>query len=170
MLAKAVAVAFVLLFPLIFGPADAEDEIFGIWRDPAMQADVFLYACDDGLCGDLVRLPEKAARQDLKNPDPAKRGRNLLGLTVIDGFHRIDRSGSMWIGGGDQGRLPGRIYVPTNGDTLGDAANTYVISLTSKDTLTIGIDNCLFSCLASYKWFRVGGDDRPRTSRQSGRN
>lgn len=171
-LLKAIAITFLLLYVIDFrsAHADFEDDIFGVWRDPAMQADILLYACDGGLCGDLVRLPENADRQDSKNPDPGKRGRHLLGLTVIDGFRRANPSGTVWVGGGDQGRLPGRIYIPTNGDTLGDSENTYVISLITNETLTIGIENCLFSCFAEYKWFRVGNDDRTERSRQADRN
>ncbi len=158
---RTAASLFLLVFPALSpARADGNNEIFGLWRDPAMQAHVLLYACDTGLCGDLVQLPDNAEPRDLNNPDPEQRSRNLLGLTVIDGFRKADDTGTVWIGGGEQGRLPGRIYVPTNGDTLGDAENTYVIHLTAKDTLTIGIDNCLFSCFAKNTWRRVGRSDR----------
>lgn len=137
------------------GAAGNDPSIFGLWREPDRQAVVRVYPCDGKLCGDLVRLPPDAARTDVNNPDPALKGRRLLGLTVIEGFSRADDTGRIWIGGGEQGRLPGRIYVPANGDTLGDAGNSYVIRLRDENSLTIGISNCVLTCFAKSIWRRV---------------
>ena len=154
------------LSPMPAGAApQGESTVFGLWREPDRQAVVKVYPCDGKLCGDLVRLPAGAVAVDENNPDPALRGRSLIGLTVIEGFSAVDDTERAWIGGGRQGRLPGRIYVPANGDTLGDAHNTYLIRLRDRDTLTIGIGNCFLTCLATSTWQRVRPDaarDLPR--------
>jgi hypothetical protein len=145
-----------LLMPMAGGAgSDAGPSIFGLWREPAWGAEVRLYPCAGALCGRLVRLPEDAPGNDRNNPDPAKQARGLVGLTVIHGFRRGDAAGRTWIGGGRQGGLPGRIYVPANGDTLGDAENAYAIRLEDADRLTIGIHGCVFSCFAKSTWTRV---------------
>ncbi|MGB0748222.1 MAG: DUF2147 domain-containing protein [Magnetospiraceae bacterium] len=135
-----------------------EAHIFGLWREPAMRAEVKVYACGAHLCGDLVQLPADAPREDIHNPDPTQQGRDLQGLTIIEGFRRLDPSGKVWVGGGDFGRIPGRIYVPSNGDTLGDAENTYAITLIDPDTLTIAIHNCVLTCFGKSKWVRISSE------------
>jgi hypothetical protein len=135
--------------------ADTAPSIFGFWREAEMQALVRVYPCAGKLCGDLVDLPEDAPQSDTRNPDPADRGRPLIGITLIEGFRPLDKNGHIWIGGGEQGRLPGRIYVPSNGDTLGDADNTYVIRLTDRNSLSIGIYDCFLTCLGKSTWQRV---------------
>jgi uncharacterized protein (DUF2147 family) len=149
--------------PAAAGAATDTDDglsIFGLWREPRRQAVVRVYPCGDRLCGDMVWLPPGAVAVDRNNPDPTLRARSLIGLKVIDGFSPADGTGLVWTGGGDQGRIPGRIYVPANGDTLGDAENTYVIRLRDRDALTIGIGNCVWTCFATSQWERV----RPLTS------
>lgn len=143
---------------VIAGPAAGgqdDPSIFGRWRAPEWRAEVVIYPCGASLCGDLVALPDDAPKTDVNNPDPAAKARKLLGLRLIEDFRRVDAAGHTWVGGGEQGRRPGRIYVPTNGDTLGDAENAYVIRLEGIDMLTIGIRNCLLSCLVKSTWIRV---------------
>jgi hypothetical protein len=48
--------------------------------------------------------------------------------------------------------LPGRIYLPLNGDTLSDSRNRYQISLL-RDMLTISVANCHWlSCFGKSVW------------------
>ena len=103
----------------------SEPSIFGVWIEPDMQAEVQVFPCGEAICGELIHLPDGSPRTDSNNPDPALRDRPLLGLRVLRDFRPAGPD--LWEGGGRQGRLPGRLYVPANGDTLGDADNTYVI-------------------------------------------
>ena len=48
---------------------------------------------------------------------------------------------------------PGRIYLPLNGDTLGDAGNTYEIIYDGERSLTIRKKGC-WACLLSSQWQR----------------
>ena len=130
-------------------------QVFGLWLDPSIGAQVRLVPCGDGLCGDLVRLPAEAPRTDVNNPDPGLRGRPLLGLRIVENFRPA--GDGLWDGGGMQGARPGRIYLPANGDTLGDDANTYRIKLTGPDRLSIGIKDCLLTCGMNRIWRRVDG-------------
>jgi hypothetical protein len=131
------------------GPAD-------LWRDPDMGVDIATYACEDHagkLCGRITRVPDGRAQTDEKNPDPAQRARPLLGLEILQGFEPV--APGRWEGGGDYGRRPGRIYVPANGDTLGDHRNRYQLVIEG-DTLTISIANCrLLDCIGKSVWQRI---------------
>ncbi len=99
--------------------------IHGLWIEPETGGSVKLYACEDGvsLCGRIISLPQGKQRLDENNPDPALRERDLVGLEILQDFKPV--ATGVWEGGGEQGRIPGRIYLPVNGDTLGDAKNTY---------------------------------------------
>lgn len=150
-------IAFVAALLGCAGPSAASN-VFGLWREPDMGALVELYRCDKALCGRLIDLPVSAPAQDLKNPVPALQSRPLVGLQVVEGFRRIDDG--PWIGGGGDGREPGRIYLPLNGDTLGDAENTYAIRLDGPDTLTVGLHGCVMTCFLNSTWYRVTLGDR----------
>lgn len=135
------------------GPAD-------LWRDPDMGVDIATYDCEDHagkLCGRITRVPDTGAQTDEKNPDPTQRARPLLGLEILQGFEPV--APGRWEGGGDFGRRPGRIYVPANGDTLGDHRNRYQLVIEG-DTLTISIANCrLLDCIGKSVWRRVASDN-----------
>lgn len=83
--------------------------------------------CGDLLCGKLVwfRWPNDAQGQplnDLKNPDPALRGRPLLGLTVLSGLRPV----------GEGKWENGIIYNPDDGKTYHAQA-----SFKDNDTLRV---------------------------------
>ncbi|MBX9606743.1 MAG: DUF2147 domain-containing protein [Gammaproteobacteria bacterium] len=100
-----------------------------------------------------MRVPPESPQVDKHNADPALRERPLLGLEIVSGFKRI--ASDRWEGGGEFGQRAGRIYLPSNGDTLGDHRNRYEIRLQG-DRLVIRIANCaLLSCLATSVWERV---------------
>ncbi len=133
--------------------AVANDSLHGLWIEPDMGAMVRLGYCEDGvsLCGRVETVTDDSRRFDTKNPDPTLRGRDLVGQYLLwnfkpDGLNR-------WLGGGKNGALPGRIYLPINGDTLGDAKNTYEIVFDGKDSLTIRKAGC-WACLLSSRWQR----------------
>ncbi|MCI3132822.1 DUF2147 domain-containing protein [Phenylobacterium aquaticum] len=51
------------------------------------------------ICGRLVRLKTEACRKrlDVQNPDPAQRGRHVLGLEILHGL--TESSPGVWAGG-----------------------------------------------------------------------
>ncbi len=82
----------------------------GVWMDATERIKVDIAPCGDALCGDIVwfRWPNDAAGLplvDLNNPDPALRGRPLLGLRVL---HSLRSEGPGRWGGG-------MIYNPDDG-------------------------------------------------------
>ncbi|OFX10577.1 MAG: hypothetical protein A2516_09065 [Alphaproteobacteria bacterium RIFOXYD12_FULL_60_8] len=82
----------------------------GIWLHPNQRIHVEIVPCENRLCGQIVwfRWPNDAEGLplvDLKNPNPALRGRPLMGLQVLDGLLRAED--------GTWGN--GRIYNPDDG-------------------------------------------------------
>ncbi len=74
----------------LLSPAQAGDDISGVWWSPRKDAKLEMKIDTQGrLSGRLIAIPEKDASQlDSKNPDPVMRNRSLLGLTVFSGFVR----------------------------------------------------------------------------------
>ncbi|MEQ8660977.1 MAG: DUF2147 domain-containing protein [Gammaproteobacteria bacterium] len=128
----------------------------GVWLEPKSGASVATYACAEDarkLCGRIVRVPADGPQHDRENPDPALRGRALLGLEIVTAFSEV--APQRWEGGGRHGALPGRIYLPANGDTLGDHRNRYVIAV-APDRLVISVANCSWlNCLVTSEWTRL---------------
>ena len=97
------------------------DAVVGTWRteagDQGGRAHVEIRRRGDRYVGTIVSLEEPLfeaghpragqPKVDLENPDPAKRERPIVGLTILDGF-TYDGDGT-WAGG--------TIYDPANGKT-----------------------------------------------------
>ncbi len=128
----------------------------GVWKEPESGLLVRTHPCVNSnlhLCGTIVEVPHDAETMDVHNPDPRLRGRTLLNLEIVRDFEAV--SINRWQGGGDFGRRPGRIYLPLNGDTLGDHKNRYEIAF-EKDRLVVRIADCqLMNCLTKSVWKRV---------------
>lgn len=92
-------------------PAEALDPTpVGVWQDASNRIQVEIAPCGDRLCGTLVwfRWPNDAQGLplvDLRNKDPALRGRALLGLTILRDLRRTGER--TWEGG--------EIYNPEDG-------------------------------------------------------
>jgi uncharacterized protein (DUF2147 family) len=105
-------VYILLLALLVTTPADARSPTpVGVWRDASKRVLVKITPCGDLLCGRLVwfKWPNDAdglPLVDLKNADPALRGRPLLGLTILRGLRRTEKD--MW--------EEGEIYDPDDGE------------------------------------------------------
>lgn len=84
-------------------PADA---ITGVWQTQS-GGYVQIYAADDGYAGKVVGSVDGQPRHDVNNPDPAKRGRRLLGVTLMHGLQYA----------GDRTWDDGEIYAPDSGET-----------------------------------------------------
>ncbi|MFO1435193.1 MAG: DUF2147 domain-containing protein, partial [Gammaproteobacteria bacterium] len=92
-------------------------DVRGVWRDPKSDFEIETYTCphtESLLCGRIVRISKAALQTDRNNPDPRLRDRTLLGLQILEAFQPT--SPDHWEGGGENGKLPGRIYLPLNGD------------------------------------------------------
>lgn len=123
------AFACVLYLSLIaVPPAGAQGQApVGVWLHANGRIRLEIAPCGDLLCGKLVwfRWPNDAQGQplnDLKNPDPALRGRPLLGLTVLSGLRPV----------GEGKWEDGVIYNPDDGKTYHAQA-----SFKDNDTLRV---------------------------------
>lgn len=149
---------FLFCAALAVAPAPAANapDIYGTWREPEAGLEVEIFGCAADarlLCGRIVKVPPQGPTQDIHNAQPELRERPLLGLEILSAFQPVAED--RWEGGGEFGRKPGRIYLPANGDTLGDYRNRYEIRHTG-DELVIRIANCgMFNCLGKSVWKRV---------------
>jgi uncharacterized protein (DUF2147 family) len=100
--------------------AAGADEIVGTWDTGAGTSFVRIVRCGDAYCGDIAWIqppacPPEAERgaavepqRDTRNPDPALRGRPLLGLRILKRFSYRSEDAA-WTGGD--------IYDPEQGKT-----------------------------------------------------
>jgi uncharacterized protein (DUF2147 family) len=78
--------------------------VSGVWTTEHKDANIRIAACGAALCGTIVGLAEPAdkdgrAKTDVNNPDPAKRARPLVGLTILTGLTPGgEASGGTWRG------------------------------------------------------------------------
>jgi uncharacterized protein (DUF2147 family) len=97
-----------LLLPLlILLTGNAPPNVHGLWRTDDGKGIVRIGACGERTCGWIVRVLDKrpdVPTTDVKNPDPARRSRPILGLPTLTGF---TREGATWKGG--------RAYDPKSG-------------------------------------------------------
>ncbi|MEI9990838.1 MAG: DUF2147 domain-containing protein [Rhizomicrobium sp.] len=106
------AAGFVLLALLAAAPARAASPTpVGVWLHDNKRIKIEIKPCGERLCAAIVWFmwPNDAQGLplvDLKNKDPALRGRPLLGLTVLRDLRRT----------GDNSWEDGRIYNPDDGE------------------------------------------------------
>jgi len=114
------------------GRAYEGDAIAGIWLTEGKEAQIEIYRCGFKYCGRIVSTsdPVYTPEEDMKragkpktddcNPDPALRGRPIIGLQLLWNLRYI--GGNKWV--------DGRVYDPDNG-------NDYAcrLSLASNDRL-----------------------------------
>lgn len=105
------ALAFALLaLPLAGSALAASPE--GVWTMSDGKVTVKIDGCSDKLCARIVGLKEPISRIDGKpkvdreNPDPAKRGRPLIGLSIL--INMKPAGDNLW---------QGAIYNPDDGKT-----------------------------------------------------
>lgn len=93
------------------------DDVLGVWKSEGEKSHVEIYKCGGAYCGRIVWLkepvcdgsdgPAGAAKTDRNNPDPARKGRPIIGLQIMEGFTAA--GGNRW--------EKGTIYDPENGRT-----------------------------------------------------
>ncbi len=124
-------------------PARAAPDITGSWQTPE-GATVDIRSCGNAPCGkitDFRPLPGYSVKTapDLKNRDPAKRSRKILGLTVL---WKLKPKKDSW---------QGRIYDPRRGFS----ANA-TVTLDRPNRLTLrGCVRVLFQICETETWRRI---------------
>lgn len=117
----------------------------GTWLTQDGRAKIRIDRCGPGagqVCGKVVWLKVAttetgAPRTDLKNPDPKKRGRPVLGLPLIEGLKAEDS------------KFSGEIYNIEEG-------KTYQVSLERESGSELSVSGCLLKILCgSQTWTRV---------------
>jgi len=110
----------------------------GDWLVEDKSAIIRIDSCGSALCGTVV-WTKKQGGVDENNPDPAKRGRPILGLQLLLGMKPAS-----------DGRWDGDIYNPENG-------KTYTSRMWLKTDDTIRVEGCVLG-------FLCGGQDWTRTT------
>jgi uncharacterized protein (DUF2147 family) len=87
-----IATAMLGLHPA--GAAGTAD-VTGNWKDPDNGAILAFADCDGDLCGKIA-APASPDKKDAFNPDPAKQGAPLAGLTILD--HAKAQGNGSWKG------------------------------------------------------------------------
>jgi uncharacterized protein (DUF2147 family) len=124
----------VLVTGLIAGPAKAADPA-GTWLTETGSSRVRVTPCGGGFCGTIVSAPGKGL--DANNPDPALRGRSVVGIQILN----APRS--------DGGGFSGQLYNPNDGKTYSGS-----LRLTGPNTLEVS--GCVMSVFCKRQtWTRV---------------
>ncbi|MCJ2059167.1 DUF2147 domain-containing protein [Methylobacterium sp. J-048] len=128
------AVLALLASMAICGPALAADPA-GLWLTETGSSRVKVAPCGGGYCGTIVSAPGKAL--DAKNPDPALRGRSVVGVQILDA-RQADGSG-----------YSGSLYNPNDGKTYSGS-----LRLTGPNALEVS--GCVMSVFCKRQtWTRV---------------
>lgn len=106
-----------LLLAACTAPGAGPERILGTWITEGGLSRVEITKCGELYCGTLAWM--KTPKNDLNNPDPALKGRPLVGVQIATGF-RYD-GGDSWSGGKLYGPERGKIVdakLILNGDSL----------------------------------------------------
>ncbi len=127
--------AFFLLAGAAPGPS-----VQGLWLTSDHKGIVRIAPCGSKLCGTIARVLDTSPARpatDRNNPDPALRGRPILGLPILSGF---GRSGNQWTGG--------RAYDPETG-------RSYKSTLALNPDGSLKITGCVLFICESRRWTRA---------------
>ena len=128
------AVMALLAAASLGGPAHAADPA-GLWLTETGSSRVKVTPCGGGYCGTIVSAPGKAL--DAKNPEPALRGRSVVGVQILDA-PRADGAG-----------FSGSLYNPNDGKTYSGS-----LRLTAPNALEVS--GCVMSVFCKRQtWTRV---------------
>lgn len=144
-LKPAVLASAVLLAGLAGAAADAAKDPSGTWLTGDGRAKIRIDRCGPAqanVCGKVVWLKvpvteDGAPRTDLKNPDPRKRNRPVIGLQLLDGLKPAEE------------KFSGDIYNI-------DEGKVYQVSLERESGSELSVSGCLLRVLCgSQTWTRV---------------
>ncbi len=123
----------------------APKDLSGTWLTGDGRAKIRIDRCGPGgsnACGKVVWLKspttdEGAARTDLKNPDPKKRARPIMGLPLLDNLKPEDAGFAGEIYNADEGKI-------------------YQVSLERESEAELNVQGCMLKVLCgSQTWTRV---------------
>jgi uncharacterized protein (DUF2147 family) len=113
----------------------------GLWRTPAYNGEVLIFACGQALCGKIVtsdRIRTEPGLADTKNRNPALRSRPLKDLQMLEGFT-----------GGPTEWKGGKVYNPEDG-------GTYKGTIRLVDADTLRLKGCIIAPFCkSQTWRRI---------------
>ena len=142
-MAKARYIAWGLAI-VLSGPAFAGDPS-GTWLTEGGKSQIRLAHCGEVLCGRIQWLKEPSdptgkPKRDIRNPDPGKRDRPIIGADILMGM-KPGETADQWAGD---------IYNPEDG-------KTYQARLTLQDARTLQVKGCVLGGLIckSQAWSRV---------------
>ncbi|MEE7504692.1 DUF2147 domain-containing protein [Methylobacterium sp. C33D] len=137
--------ASLLLAGLSAAAADTAKDPSGTWLTGDGRAKIRIDRCGAGqklVCGKVVWLKTPtfdngAPRTDLKNPDPKKRARPVIGLQLIEGLKP------------DDAKFTGELYNIEEG-------KIYTVSLERESEAELNVSGCMLKILCgSQTWTRV---------------
>jgi uncharacterized protein (DUF2147 family) len=134
---RALLAATLLLAPL--SGAAAAPSIEGDWLTDDRKGVVRIAPCGPRLCGTIVQVLDTnpaVPKTDINNPDAARRGRPILGLSVLSGFTPAARA---WEGG--------RAYDPKSG-------KSYRSTLALNADGSLKVTGCVLFVCRSKRWTR----------------
>jgi uncharacterized protein (DUF2147 family) len=115
----------------------------GVWLTADQSAKIRVEKCPDGYWGSIAW--EKVPGTDSKNPDPAKRGRPLLGTPILMGMQPSEPD-----------KWDGKVYNPKEG-------STWSVSIILEDPNRLKLQGCMLIFCGGETWTRVA-DQQPRAS------
>ena len=114
----------------------------GVWLTADQSARIRVERCADGYWGSIDW--EKQPGVDSKNPDPAKRGRPLLGTPIL-----------MSMKPSEPNKWDGKVYNPKEG-------SFYNVSIILEDPSRLKLQGCMLIFCGGETWTRVA--DQPQRS------
>jgi len=134
------AVTAVMALAVACGSACAQspEDAFGLWLNPENGSNIEFYKCGgEGLCAKLTKVTD-GQRTDDKNPDPAKRGRPIIGLVIMENAKRAGAN-----------KWSGTLYNRENG-------KTYSGTVTVRTRDAVDLSGCVAAVLCrSATWTRI---------------
>lgn len=104
------AASLFTMFAMVSSAAHAQsaNDAVGTWRHPDNGSYVRMYKCGPNLCGSIAKVND-GQKVDYKNPNKARRGRAIIGLTIL----RARKTGAKKWSGSLYNRKDGKTYSGT---------------------------------------------------------
>ncbi|RNJ61474.1 MAG: DUF2147 domain-containing protein [Porphyrobacter sp. IPPAS B-1204] len=122
-------------------PASAAEPVAGRWLTAEKDAVIVIAPCGKTMCGTIERFlvapPQGNDQRDVNNPDPAKRGRRLLGIAILSAFKA---DGDVW---------RGQIYDPKSG-------KSYRSIIRRKGAGVLEVKGCIGPFCQTQVWRKAG--------------
>jgi uncharacterized protein (DUF2147 family) len=120
----------------------------GVWLTADQTAKIRVEKCADGYWGGIDW--EKQAGFDMKNPDPSKRGRPLIGTPILIAMK--PSAANKW---------DGKVYNPKEG-------STWNVSIILEDQGHLKLQGCMLMFCGGETWTRVADQQQRSTTGAAG--